>query len=98
LTNYHITLDIHSPHSLHTLPFTLGDKGAVINITLRQQGRKFHIPDGSYAILTALKPDGNLLFDRCVIQEDSICYTVTEQTTACEGLLDCDLRLYGTSV
>lgn len=95
LSNYQFLLDVHEINSQVLLSFKEGDTGRVLHITLTEDGDIFDIPDGCVAVFTALKPDGKIVFNDCVIDGNEITYTVTGQSTAITGKHDCELRLYG---
>lgn len=52
-----------------------------------------------YGVLTAKlkaeKPDGTILYNDCVVENAAIVYTITAQTTATVGIVECELVLYG---
>lgn len=52
-----------------------------------------------YGVLTAKlkaeKPDGTTIYNDCVVENSAIVYTITAQTTAAVGIVECELILYG---
>ena len=60
-----------------------------------ENGNPYEISDDCYAVFTATKPDGTLLYNDCVIDDDTIIYELTPQTTAASGVMDCEIQLYG---
>ena len=94
-TVHKITLDIHktvSPVSVHVKK---GDTGRRLMIHLAEKGFPYHISTDCYAVFTAKKPDGKVLFNDCAIEDCVIIYDFTEQTVAVAGLMDCEIILYG---
>ena len=93
---YRFSLDIHEPHSSVCLDVKRGDTNSrLLLITLSENGVPYHISPECYAVFTAEKPDGNIVFNHCAIDGDQISYVLTPQTVAAEGRLDCEIKLYG---
>lgn len=95
LSTYRISLDIHDAHSSVCLDMKKNDTGRRISITLTDGGFPYQISEECYAVFTATKPDGNILFHECEIQRNTIFYDVRPQTTAAVGLMECEIKLYG---
>ena len=93
---HRFSLDIHEPHSSVCLDVKRGDTNShILLITLAEGGRPYQISPDCYAVFTAAKPDGNIVFNHCTIEDDQITYVLTPQTVAAEGRLDCEIKLYG---
>ena len=90
-----ISLDIHNAGSGATVSAKRGDTGRKIAISLVEGGVPYIISADCYAVFTAKKPDGNVVFNDCMIENNSIIYEVTEQTVVVEGRVDCEIKLYG---
>jgi len=90
-----ITLDICSAAVRETVPVKQGDTGRCIRITLVQGDFPYPLPPDCYAVFTARKSDGTILFNHCEIQENALLLTLTQQTTAVAGRLKCEIKLYG---
>ena len=94
-SHYRISLDIHSTQSQVSLPVKQGDMSRKVFISLCEGGKPYHIEDDCFAVFSAKKPDGKEISNNCVIVDNVIEYTFTEQTTAASGVVDCEIRLYG---
>lgn len=92
---YQITLDIHKTVSPISLRVKKGDTRRRLRICLSDRGRPYHISEGCFAVFTAQKPDGNVVYNECSIEDCVIVYDMTEQTTAVPGVLECEIKLYG---
>ena len=95
-SKYRFSLDIHEPHSSVCLDVKRGDTNSrILLITLTEGGFPYQISPECYAVFTATKPDGKIVFNHCTIEENKIIYVLTPQTVAVEGRLDCEIKLYG---
>ena len=95
-TEHKITLDIHKTVSTVILRVKRGDTGRRLLIHLAERGFPYHISEDCYAVFTATKPDGKVVFNDCTIKDCVIVYDFTEQTVAVAGLMDCEIILYGS--
>lgn len=93
-TNYRLSLDIFKTSSQATLPVKQGDTAYRLCITITANGAPYHITEGCYAHFTAKKPDGNFINNKCTIENDTIYYQLTPQTTAAIGVVECEIVLY----
>lgn len=93
-TTFKHTLDIHDIYSQFTLRIKKGDTSGRLIISLSELGKPFYIPEGCYAILAGIKKDGSLLYNECTIEENTIVYHMTEQTTSTVGFIKCDIEVY----
>ena len=73
-TVYRITLDIHKVGSQAVIPVFQGDSGYTIIANFVENGRPYTMDEGCTAFFQAKKPDGNLLYNACVINNDAIVY------------------------
>ena len=94
-TEHKITLDIHKTVSQESLCVKKGDTGRKLIINLTERGYPYHISDDCYAVFTAKKPDGHIVFNECKIDGCMIIYDFTDQTAVVAGQLDCEIKLYG---
>ena len=91
----YLSLDIQDFSTNHIVPLKRGETGKKVVISLSDGGFPYHIEEGCYAVLTGEKPDGNVLFNHCDIDGDTIFYDVSEQTTAAAGRILAAINLYG---
>lgn len=95
-STFRFSLDIHEEHSNVCLNVKKGDTNSrKLHITLTEDGIPYEISDECYAVFTATKHDGKVLYNDCVIDDDTIIYELTPQTTASSGVMDCEIQLYG---
>lgn len=96
-SKYRFNLDMQSYISQISLPVRQHDTGIVLRINLTDGGVPYVIRDGCRAVFYARKSDGNPLMNDCIIEKNTtICYELTQQTTSCSGVVDCEVRLYGS--
>ena len=95
-TEHKLTLDICKTVSAVALRVKKGDTGRRLLIHLAEKGYPYHISEDCYAVFTAKKPDGNVLYNACSIEDCVILYDLTAQTVAAVGLMDCEIILYGS--
>lgn len=96
-TEHKITLDIHKTVSPVSVRVKKGDTARKLLIHLADNGYPYHISNDCYAVFTARKPDGKVVFNDCNIEECVIIYAFTEQTVAVAGLVDSEIILYGSN-
>lgn len=95
-SNYSFTLDLQIHQSQVSIPVSLKDTARKLYITFIDGRKPYTIPDGCRAIFVGFKPDGTTLFNDCIIQENkTVIYEFTEQTANVEGIVNCEIRLYG---
>lgn len=94
---YKISLDIHNHGSNVSLKAKHGDTGRRLYITLMDGSKPYAITSECYAVFTAKKADGKILYNRCSIEENTIIYAFTSQTTSSVGKVDCEIKLYGAN-
>lgn len=92
-----ITLDIQQTGSPVTVTAKQSDTGRRVMISLCDGGFPYPIAPDCYAVLTAQKSDGTILYNHCDIADNAIFYTLTEQTTALPGRLRAEVKLYGAN-
>lgn len=92
-----ISLDIHKTGSQLFMSMLRGDNKRSIIFSLTEGGKPYVITSGCKAVFTAVKPDGNFIYNDCEIdyENNTIVYDVTKQTTAASGVVNCQLKLLG---
>lgn len=93
---YKIYLDIHNYGSHVLLKAKKGDTGSLLYITLMDGRHPYVITPECYAVFTAKKADGNILYNKCTFIENMIVYAFTPQTTSAVGRVECEIKLYGS--
>lgn len=89
-----ITLDMHAATAQTALSVKKGDTARKLIISLYADGKPYRPAEGCTAVLTAKKPDGNILYNACTISDGKIAYTFTPQTTSAAGDAECEVRVY----
>lgn len=97
-SNYRISLDICDSHGACLLDMKRTDTHRRINITLTDGGVPYRITEGCQVVFTAKKPDNTVIYNHCAVEDNTVIYDVTPQTTAAPGLLQCEIRLYDAPV
>lgn len=95
-SNYRFTLDMQSNISQVSLPVRLLDTSRRLYISLTDGGSPYTIANGCRAVFYARKADGHPIMNDCIIEKNTLIrYDLTQQTTTCAGVVDCEVRLYG---
>ena len=92
MTDYQIHLELRSGDCC-VLCARRGDAGRKIRMHLTDGGRRYLPEEGVTAVLSARKSDGNLIYNRCDLEEGAAVFTVTPQTTAMPGLVETSTNL-----
>ena len=96
LATYSFSLDVHKRGSQLMLEAKKNDTGRKLLVTLMENGKPYNITSDCYAVFRARKTDGTVLYNDCSIEDNEISYTITQQTLAVPGILDCEITLYGS--
>lgn len=91
---YEIALDLHSTMSQASLAVKQGDTDRKIYISLREDGKPYRIERGAFAVFSTITPEGKVIEDNCIIEDNKIVYGFTEALTASVGIMDVEIRLY----
>ena len=96
-SDYRFTLDItNTVQAQVSVPVTLGDTGRRLYIGLTERGKPYTVVDGCRAVFVAKKPDGTSIFNDCIIEANkTIVYEFSSNTASAQGVVDCEIRLYG---
>ena len=92
---HRITLDVAGAASHSAVTLRQGENAHRLEISFTDNGLPYPISGECYAVLAARKSDGTQLLNACSILNDTVIYTLTAQTTAAPGRLECEVRLYG---
>ena len=93
---FRFTLNMHNHRSQASVAAFKGDTAVRLLINLTDGGNPYIIADGCTAVLSGTKADGSKLYNRCVILNNTtVQYDFTEQTTSWAGVVNCDLIIYG---
>lgn len=90
-SNYRISLDIHDATSQVSIPIKKGDNNRQLIISLVDGGQPYTINEYTFARFTATKSDGTRVFNDCLIKNNVIYYTITDQTSSSKGKIDCEI-------
>lgn len=98
-SDYRFALDItNTLQAQVSVPCTFGDSARRLYISLNEGRKSYSIGNGCRAVFSAKKPDGTTLLNDCIIENNkTIVYEFSENTTNAEGVVDCEIRLYGTN-
>ena len=92
------SLDFTKTAPLEYIFVKTGDRNSrILDITPLNSGKPYNIPDGAKALFIAKKPDGTDVVDNAEIDSESghIFITLSDQTLAAEGVISCEIGLYG---
>lgn len=94
-TIYDITLELQKACAPWALTVKKGDTHRRLRLRLLSGGSPYPIADDCYAVFTAQKPDGTVIYNSCTREGSTLIYDLTPQTTAAAGVLNCEVKLYG---
>lgn len=88
-----ITLDLQDQRSAVLVNVRKGDCARTFEFYFTDGGKPYALSDNCTVIFRAKKPDGTILFNNCVIDENVASYKVTTQTTSAVGIVECEVEL-----
>jgi hypothetical protein len=97
---YRLNLDVKTNRSQALLKVFKGDTAVKLVCMLTDGGRVFQLKDGNVATITLTMPDKSKPIHACYIQDNSIVYTFTNETTELgddypSGVIEAQLNVYG---
>ena len=95
IRTHRIILDLDAAAGGSAVTLRQGENAHRFEICFNRSAQPYHISGDCRAVLAAEKSDGTQLLNSCSIENDTVIYDLTAQTTACPGRLDCEVRLYG---
>ena len=97
VTHRHL-LDTRRPGLGHRITVKRGETAREIVVSLAEGGKPYWIDEGCTAVFYARKSDGVPLFNACTIEQNTILYAFTGQTTNVVGIVECEIELYSGDV
>ena len=96
-SEYRFTLDLQKHQSQQTIAVFRGDTAVRLYISLTDGGKPYIISPGCYAVFFGKRPDNVPLIHSCELEKNNteIIYEFQNTTTFCEGVVNCQCRLYG---
>lgn len=90
-----LSLDIHNTSSGETVHAKRGYTAKTLIISLVDGGVPYIIQKDCTAVFTGKKPDGHVVINDCIIKDNTIIYSFTEQTVSVNGRMNCEIQLFG---
>lgn len=95
-SEYRFTLDLHKHQSQQSIAVFKGDTAVRLYISITDGGKSYFIGDGWTAYFFGSRADEEPLIHPCMIRGNTeIVYDFKESTAFIEGIVDCQIRLYG---
>lgn len=88
-------LDVSNTLIQQTVTVKQYDTARELHITLTDGGRPYPIGRDCTAVFSALKPDGYVILNNCTVEDNTVVYAFTAQTTAACGVMPSEVRIYG---
>ena len=94
-SNFYFNLDIHSPISQISFSVKKGETSKKLNIVLTENGQPYKLAQDCAVVFSGRKEDGTIIYNDCAIKSNTIEYILTPQTTIVEGIVNCEILVYG---
>ena len=89
-----ISLEMSGDTKLYMLSAKQGDKATrYVVADLSNNGQRYIIPHGAYAVVNVKKPDGKKVYNDCVYSESEVMFELTNQMLAAAGTAYCDIEI-----
>lgn len=89
-----ITLDTEGGCLRYALAAKQGDKGTrFVKVKIIHNGEIVTIPESATAIVNIRKPDKNVCYNACTIEDNNVVFELTNQALASAGAAVCDIEL-----
>ena len=92
---FYLTLDIDDALSGACVNLRQGESGRKIIAALRQSGRPYPIGEGCTAVFAGTRPDGQVFFKHCKLNQGKAVCDISSLITALPGCVKAEIRLYG---
>lgn len=89
-----ITLDLQDTSSPITLSVKQGDSRREIVCGFRDDSGVYQLDSDCQVIFTAEKPDGNKIYDECVVEGNFARFKFTAQTVSCVGAMKAEFKIF----
>lgn len=93
-SDYRFTLDIQLHQAQVSIPVTFEDSARRLCISLTDGRKPYIIGEGCRAVFNARKSDNTKIKNDCIIENNTVIYEFTPNTTNCEGVVHCDITIY----
>jgi len=90
-----MALDINASLSSVRMHLRQGESGRKISVKMTQSGIPYPISEGYSAVFAGTRPDGQIFFNDCTIEEGRAICDVSAQITSVPGIVKAEMRLYG---
>ena len=95
-SDYRLTLDIYDVRSNTVVKVKRGTNTKRLCISFTENGKVYEIADGCTAVFKGKKPDDTKIMNECDIENNTIYYVMTNNTTSAVGIVDSEVSLYGS--
>ncbi len=93
--SHNLSLDVNESSSQCCISAKKGDTSRKLVISLSNNGQPYIISGECYAVFSAIKSDGSIIYHDCVVQNNTIVYEYQDVVTSTEGRVDCEVILFG---